>query len=454
MVFSSLIFLLFFMPLTVLVSCILPGRLKNPFLFIASLFFYAWGEPIYVTLMLGSITVHYFAARLIENYPRKDAKRLIASAIPIGVSIIVFILFKYLGGILGLSLPIGISFYTFQIISYTIDVYRGKIEAEKNFITLGTYISLFPQLIAGPIVRFTDVRGSLHNRVITGNDLYFGLRYFVFGLFKKVVFANQVGKLWQEISGNITEATLITAWIGGLAFTMQIYFDFSGYSDMAIGLGRMLGFSFPENFRYPYVSKSITEFWRRWHITLSSWFRDYIYIPLGGSRRGNVRQIVNLFIVWSLTGIWHGAGFNFLLWGVYYFVFLVLEKFILKGILERLPGIVSHIYTLVIVIFGWMIFESEGIYVFKNTMASLLGAHGIIDSMSFYYIRTNWFMLLIMTMASMGAFKGIFGFYSENENNYSGKRIFAGGILIIGGIFVSIAYLTGDSYNPFLYFRF
>lgn len=373
MVFSSIVFLCIFFPAVILCYYLCPKSLRNLFLLLASLLFYAWGEPKYILIMLFSTVFDYCNGRLLEYFEvkKKNTSGRIILIISVVGNLGILCFFKYTDFILtsfssltnsefpllNLTLPIGISFYTFQTMSYTIDVYRGNIKAQHSLISFGMYVCMFPQLIAGPIVRYSDVAQEVDERKTSFSLCASGMQRFLLGLGKKVLLANQIGALWDEISSlNASDLSMSLAWLGAFAFTFQIYFDFSGYSDMAIGLGEMFGFHFPENFRYPYESKSITEFWRRWHITLSSWFREYLYIPLGGSRRGTIRQILNLFAVWSLTGLWHGAGWNFILWGLYYFTLLVIEKLFLHKLLNHLPSVLQHIYALFWIVIGWVIF--------------------------------------------------------------------------------------------------
>ena len=356
MVFSSIVFLFRFLPLFFLLYYLVPERMKNLILFLGSLIFYAWGEPVYVLLMLFSTVVDYVHGRLLERLRgKRGAKLVLLSSVVINLGVLCF--FKYADFLIGsvnavlgtkvpllsLGLPIGISFYTFQTMSYTIDVYRGQARVQRNLLDFGVYVAMFPQLIAGPIVKYRDVEKSMHHRSITLPDVSEGLKRFCMGLGKKVLLANNIGELWAFVSAmDLRRISMLTAWLGIVAFGFQIYFDFSGYSDMAIGLGRMLGFRFPENFNYPYISASVTEFWRRWHISLGSWFREYVYFPLGGSRRGLPKQLLNILVVWMLTGIWHGAGWNFLLWGLWFAFALMLEKLFLGRLLAWLRKDVAH----------------------------------------------------------------------------------------------------------------
>ena len=466
MVFSSAVFLCLFLPLTLGIYLVLPAKLRNAFLFAASLAFYAWGEPIYLLLMLFSTGFNYVCGLLLERWKGrgKASHALLVGSVAVNVGLLVF--FKYTDFLLGivndltgaaipllrLALPIGISFYTFQAMTYTVDVYRGSVRAQHNVLDFGMYISLFPQLIAGPIVRYSEIEPQLRGRRLSADRMTAGMLRFTAGLCKKVLLANQIGALWDEISASAGTAPALTAWLGALAFTFQIYFDFSGYSDMAIGLGKLLGFDFPENFRYPYTARSVTDFWRRWHITLSAWFRNYVYIPLGGSRRGLARQIRNLLIVWLLTGLWHGAGVNFLLWGLYYFAFLALEKLFVGKLLARIPRVFGCVYTLLIVMFGWVIFACDSPAMLADYVPSLLGANGFADPTSLYHLRTAAPLLLVCAVVSSGLplrlWKRWRGRLSESLG--TGLEMAAS----LPALLLCFVFLIGGSYNPFLYFRF
>lgn len=469
MVFSSLTFLFLFFPIVIGVYCLCPRALRNLWLLAASLLFYAWGEPVYIRLMVASILFNYLCglgvAALQKRQKPSPAKGLLILCIvgnigALGVFKYADLLIDTVNGIAGshlalleLALPIGISFYTFQALSYVIDVYRGTVAAQKNPITFGTYIALFPQLIAGPIVQYKTVEQQLCGRRETAAQFAEGIGRFTVGLGKKVLLANQVGALWDTVAALPgTSLTAGTAWLGALAFTFQIYFDFSGYSDMAIGLGKMLGFQFLENFDYPYLSRSITEYWRRWHISLGTWFREYVYIPLGGNRRGLPRQILNLIIVWGLTGLWHGASWNFLLWGLYYGVILILEKVWLQKPLQRAPRAVQHLYSLLLIVFGWVIFALTDFGAIGNYFAALFGAHGGADSETLYLLTTNLILLVIAGVASTRlparlAERLVQRMHPAGQTAV--KCVFYAGVLLL-----CIAFLVGDSYNPFLYFRF
>ncbi len=470
MVFSSLLFLFRFLPIVLLCYFVTPRRYRNLILFIGSLMFYAWGEPVYVVLLLTSSVLDYFMglwignARLNEH--EKQAKIALICSLAGNLSLLG--VFKYadffigtINGVAGtdiqlleLALPIGISFYTFQTLSYTIDVYRGEVAPQKNFITFGAYVSLFPQLIAGPIVRYQTVEQELSTRSENLDDFSEGVLRFVNGLAKKVLIANNVGAIFSEIavmSGS--ELSTMTAWLGVVAFAFQIYFDFSGYSDMAIGLGKMFGFHFLENFDYPYESKSITEFWRRWHISLGTWFREYVYIPLGGNRKGMARQILNIAIVWFLTGFWHGASWNFVLWGVYYGAILIMEKLFLLKWLEKLPSAVGHVYTVLLVVIGWAFFSYADVAHGSDFVMALLGQaqNGFIDSQCLYILLGNAVLLVIAAVGSTSLPKNL------AKRAVGGKNVvyeIATGIFVAVCMLLCVAFLVSDSYNPFLYFRF
>ena len=466
MVFSSTIFLCVYLPLVLLGYYICPKKGRNLFLLIASLVFYAWGEPKYVFLMIFSILVNYIFGRLMDKH-RENKKRLkLMLVLSVVIDIGLLSVFKYTDFIitnvnaifganfdlLNIALPIGISFYTFQAMSYTIDVYRNDVRVQKNLIDFGMYITMFPQLIAGPIVRYADVQDQLAERSVTTADFSEGVMRFVVGLGKKVLLANQMGAVWSEIYALGGDVSALMAWTGAIAYTFQIYFDFSGYSDMAIGLGRMFGFKFPENFRYPYQSVSITDFWRRWHITLSTWFKEYLYIPLGGNRRGLTRQALNLLIVWSLTGFWHGAGWNFVLWGLYYFVILFIEKLFLLKALDKLPKFFRHVYALLLIIIGWVIFASDDVSVLLPFLGSMFGANGAIGGMDVYTLLTKAALLVICCIASTELPKKLFLSAAGAMNEKAAFTLKS--VLTIALLALSMILLIGDSYNPFLYFRF
>lgn len=466
MVFSSTIFLCVYLPIVLLGYYICPKKGRNLFLLIVSLVFYAWGEPKYVFLMIFSILVNYIFGRLMDKH-RENKKRLkLMLVLSVVIDIGLLSVFKYTDFIitnvnaifgsnfdlLNIALPIGISFYTFQAMSYTIDVYRDDVRVQKNLIDFGMYITMFPQLIAGPIVRYADVQDQLAERSVTTADFSEGVMRFVVGLGKKVLLANQMGAVWSDIYALGGDVSALMAWTGAIAYTFQIYFDFSGYSDMAIGLGRMFGFKFPENFRYPYQSVSITDFWRRWHITLSTWFKEYLYIPLGGNRRGLARQALNLLIVWSLTGFWHGAGWNFVMWGLYYFVILFIEKLFLLKALDKLPKFFRHVYALLLIIIGWVIFASDDVSVLLPYLGSMFGANGAIGGMDVYTLLTKAVLLIICCIASTELPKKLFLSAAGAMNEKAAFTLKS--VLMIALLALSMILLIGDSYNPFLYFRF
>lgn len=457
MLFSSLLFIFQFLPIFFIVYYLIPIRFRNLLLFLASLFFYAWGEPRFVILILISILINYIAGRLIEHFDRKEKIRIAILILAIIYNIGTLMFFKYFNFIIeninyifngdisfiDIALPLGISFYTFQIMSYTIDVYRRDTKAEKSYINLGAYLCMFPQLIAGPIVVYTDVSEKLNKRSYHLKDIEDGLKTFILGLGSKVLIANSVGGLWNDMAQiGYSNISMPLAWLGLLSFTLQIYFDFNGYSLMAIGLGKMLGFDFPQNFNFPYISRSITEYWRRWHITLSTWFKEYLYIPLGGNRKGKLRTYMNLFIVWSVTGLWHGASWNFVLWGIYYFVLLSLEKLFLKKWLDK-NVILSRIYTILAILIGWMIFaitELENIKIYFSRLFSFSITEDWI-----YYLRNYGVILVLGMLFSTPILKK----WCDRQGN----KVLYNMILLVIFLF-SIAYLVDAAYNPFLYFRF
>ncbi|MDE5899432.1 MAG: MBOAT family protein [Treponemataceae bacterium] len=472
MVFSSLIFLFVFLPAVLLVYCAVPRRLKNGALFLFSLVFYAWGEPVYVLVMLASIALSFAGGIAISTLKQsekpKRAKAALIVCSALNVSMLAF--FKYadfaigtVNGIFGtdarllhLALPIGISFYTFQTLSYLIDVYRSETPALKNFVSYGTYIALFPQLIAGPIVQYKTVAAQLASRTNTAAQFANGIRRFLLGLGKKVLLANNIGLLWNAVREMDASAIpAMTAWLGIVAFALQIYFDFSGYSDMAIGLGRMFGFSFPENFDHPYESKSIAEFWRRWHISLGRWFRDYVYIPLGGSRAGRMRHIRNIFVVWLLTGLWHGASWNFVAWGAYYAVLLLAEKFVFGAYIEKLPPFFRHCCCMALVMFGWALFAFETLGEGVSFIGTLFGAGGgFANGETIYLLYNNAVLLVLCAVCCTGVPKRIAAWAC---GKFSGGRIALSAVrnAAYASVFVlSAAYLVDASFNPFLYFRF
>lgn len=454
MVFSSTLFLFYFLPIILFIYKISSKKYKNLVLFLSSLFFYAWGEPVYVLLMLFStISDFIHGKKIYENLNNKKSKIFLISSVIINLAILGF--FKYSDFIisninlilkiniplLNLPLPIGISFYTFQTMSYSIDIYLKKAKPQKNILDFGLYVTLFPQLIAGPIVKYSQIEKELTNRNPKINE---GIEIFIFGLAKKVVLANNIGLLWENLK--INNNSYFGAYLGLICFMLQIYFDFSGYSDMAIGLGKMFGFNFNQNFNYPYISKSITEFWSRWHISLSNWFKEYVYIPLGGNKKGLKRQIINILIVWSLTGLWHGANFNYILWGIYFGIILIIEKIFLKKIINNIPNIMKHIYTLFILLVGFCIFGIEDSSQLLNYLKSLFINTQLIDSYSFFEFINNIILLIIAILCSTPIVKNM---YDKIKKNYLIKNI-----LIISLFIISVCYIVSNSYNPFLYFRF
>lgn len=468
MLFSSIVFLFTFLPAVVILYYLLPVRFRNVILLLASLVFYAWGEPVYLFLMLLSILFNYFSgldiARNLQD--KRAAKRSLVFNLIINLAVLGF--FKYegfvldtLNGILpvhisyhALPLPIGISFYTFQILSYIIDVYRGNVKVQTNLPNFALYVTMFPQLIAGPIVQYADVDEQLASREVSRTKFGEGSMYFIRGLAKKVLLANTSGMIFTEVSGLAKgNIAVMTAWLGAFAYMFQIYFDFSGYSDMAIGLGKMFGFEFNMNFNYPYVSKSITEFWRRWHISLSSWFRDYVYIPLGGNRVSKIKHIRNLLIVWFLTGLWHGDAWNFVAWGLYYGVILIIEKYLLSPVLDRLPDVVRHIYSIVLVVIGWVLFFSSSFGQAADYIRVMFGAgaHGFADRESMYLLTSNLILWLILIFGSTPL---VHFRYEHMLRTKKWNTTIINSVVYVALFIVCIAYLVTETYNPFLYFRF
>ncbi len=463
MVFSSIPFLYFFLPAVLLCYFAVPAKAKDMVLLVFSLLFYWWGEPKYVLLMVFTITFCYFAGRLIENRREKsrESKALLifSVAVPLGFLAI----FKYADFFIGslnslgtdipllkLALPIGISFYTFQAISYLIDVYRGDIPAEKSLITLSAYITLFPQLIAGPIVRYKDVADDMKNRKINLKNASDGIRRFVYGIGKKVLIANLLGTICS-VYRDSSDPSVLYAWIYAVSYSLQIYFDFSAYSDMAIGLGKILGLNFLENFNYPYISKSITEFWRRWHISLSSWFRDYVYIPLGGNRVKKSRQVFNIMVVWCLTGFWHGAGWTFIAWGLYFGILLLCEKFFWGKFIEKLPKVFRHLYVIVIVIISFVIFNATTFTEAWNDIMNLLGMSGLplVSDGAVYALKSN---AVLLAVAFFGATPVMKKLCFKYESRLPVRILEV--VSVVAILVVSTAYLVDGSFNPFLYFRF
>ncbi len=461
MVFSSLLFLFMFLPVFLGLYFLVPQKLKNLVLFIASLFFYAWGEPIYVLIMIFSTVLDYSCGLFIAHFREHKWLPKMGLMVSIVANLSLLGFFKYsdflvttlnttLGthlSLLKLALPIGISFYTFQTMSYTIDLYRGKIQVQKNIISFGAYVAMFPQLIAGPIVTYATVEKELNSRTTTWEKFGEGSLRFIEGLGKKVLIANNVGRLWETVKGTaFHELSLLGAWLGIIAFALQLYFDFSGYSDMAIGLGKMMGFHFPENFNYPYISKSVSEFWRRWHITLGSWFREYVYFPLGGSRVTKSRFYFNLIVVWFLTGFWHGAGWNFILWGLFFGILMIIERRFLLRFLDRLPVLFSHLYLLVAVLISWVFFSLNNLteaFQYLKVMFGF-GKVGLLNT-PFLYQLTNYVLILMLALLL------------ATPLMHRLKKRLPDGILYIfymGILLLSTAYLVDSTFNPFLYFRF
>lgn len=473
MVFSSIFFLFTFLPLSLLLYWMSPAKIKNFTLLAVSLFFYAWGEPVYVLLMIASILTNFVFGIFIESELIKEKRAvrraLFISAVVFNILILGF--FKYYGFLAEninalfnadiayseLPLPIGISFYTFQVLSYVIDVYLGKVRLQRNPVSFALYVTMFPQLIAGPIVRYSDIESQLEQRNVSAAKFGEGAQRFIQGLGKKVLLANSMGALWDITQAmDMTGISVFSAWLGIIAYTFQIYFDFSGYSDMAIGLGKMFGFEFMENFDHPYVSRSVTEFWRRWHISLGTWFREYVYIPLGGNRCSRIRQIRNIMAVWMLTGLWHGASWNFVVWGIYYGCLLLIEKMFLKKLIDNAPAIISHVYCMLAVIIGWVLFASRDIESAAAYLGVMSGASGnvLVDNAFIYYLKSNAVMLVISLLFSTGIFREIFE--PEEISDKIRTRVSHSAAVILHAfiLFMSTAYLVTETYNPFLYFRF
>ncbi|WP_300749928.1 MBOAT family protein [uncultured Oscillibacter sp.] len=464
MVFSSLTFLFGYLPLTLALYFLTPLRRRNFVLLLASLFFYGWGEPVYVGVMFLSIFIDYTHGLLVERFRQRDrlARWFVGQSVVFNLLLLGF--FKYwdflaanlslLPGVsipqLGLPLPLGISFFTFQTMSYTIDVYRRDAPVQRNIIGFGAYVTLFPQLIAGPIVKYKTVAAELVHRTVTSRDFAEGACRFTAGLAKKVLLANAAGALWEscQASQNAGALTVAGGWTGLFAFGLQIYFDFSGYSDMAIGLGRILGFRFDENFDHPYLSTSVGEFWRRWHMSLTSWFREYLYFPLGGSRAGSAKTLRNLLIVWFCTGFWHGASWNFVLWGLYFGLWLILERFVFRDLLARTPVLVKRFYTLLVVFVGWGIFAMEDLGVCGRYLAVCFGNGPLWSALDGYRLRSWALILLLLALGSTTLAADLWKKIPER-----GRKVLAP-VLMALGLVVSTAYLVDGSYNPFLYFRF
>lgn len=468
MVFSSVVFLYIFFPIMLLIYFAVPKKFKNAVMILASLIFFAWGEIRYIFIMLILAVMDYICGKGIDKNEGNKSKQRLYLFIDVSVNLLILFFFKYADFIItninavlhteiplwNIPLPIGVSFNTFQSLSYIIDVYRGTVKCEKSFYNYLTYTTLFPQIIAGPIVRYETVDEELETKKISMDNFSKGMRRFIIGLGKKVLIANNVGALWNMIeTSGYSEMSMLLSWIGIIAFALQIYFDFSGYSDMAIGLANIFGMDFDENFNYPYISKSITEFWRRWHITLGSWFRDYIYIPLGGNRKGFPKQIRNILIVWFLTGAWHGASWNFMLWGLFFGIILIIEKVVLLKVLEKLPKWTNHLYAMLLVLVSWVIFAFEDLEKVKDYILTMFHLNGtsIINTEGLYYLQNYFIIIVIGIILSTPFVSKIFKKLEEKQTNV--RSILITGVYI-GILLLSTASLVSDSFNPFLYFRF
>ncbi|MCD7778391.1 MAG: MBOAT family protein [Clostridiales bacterium] len=472
MVFSSLEFLFFFLPLFLVLYYIVPFKAKNFILLCASLIFYGWGEPVYIFLLIFLSVVGYVCCRVMERFYENGLIRKTVVVISVIACLSFLGYFKYAGFIVqnlnrfpfinieftSPALPIGISFFSFQILSCCIDVYRGNVEAEKSLINFVCYVSMFPQLIAGPIVRFSDICRELHSRKHSLNNFLDGASRFLVGIFKKVLIADRIGALWAAIKAEeFTQLSVLSAWVGLICIAIQLYYDFSGYGDMAIGMGKMMGFNYLENFDYPIYSDSITEFWRRWHMSLSSWFRDYVYIPFGGNRKGTARHIINMFIVWGLTGIWHGAEWNFLIWGLYYACFLVGEKYIWGNIVKRLPFIIRHIYSAVIIFLGFAIFDltniSEIICFYKSLF--MLNGNPLIDTAFLYNMSNSGIVFVTALIYAAPVYKVYMNWFSKLKKGGVKYTIWLGDCAVRLVLFAAaVSFMVSSSFSPFLYFRF
>ena len=461
MVFSTPIFLFLFLPAVLVLNYIIPKKYiaaKNVVLLIASLFFYAWGEPKNVLLMLLSIAVNYVCGLLLGRFDSDEKKRKVVLWASVVFNLGLLFFFKYFNFVTGgrfpeIALPIGISFFTFQIMSYTIDVYRRSVEPQKSLLKLALYISLFPQLIAGPIVRYIDVEKQLTYRECTAEKTARGMIRFSMGLAKKVIVSNTVAAICDGIFGSTNTVPAFTAWVGVICYALQIYFDFSGYSDMAIGMGHMLGFDFLENFNYPYVSCSVQEFWRRWHISLSSWFRDYLYIPLGGNRRGKVRTYINLIIVFACTGLWHGASFSFIVWGLWHGLFLVIERLGFKKALDKLPKFIGWIYTMLVVLVGWVFFRADTLSAAMKYLGEMFSFSGGVANGMAQFDNLSFIITVIAIVLCTPVYQFLKGKLEKTEGGK--KAAFVIGAVLATGLFIlSVIFLTGSGYNPFIYFRF
>lgn len=475
MVFSSLTFLYIFLPIVLILYFLVPKQFRNFFILLSGLFFYAWGEPIYVFVMIASTLIDYFAGLVIFRFGHNQKIRKLALFVSVVMNLSLLGFFKYSGFIVEnmneifgtqfgaptTLLPIGISFFTFQSMSYTIDLYRGNIDVQKNPITFAAFVTLFPQIVAGPIVRYEDIAAELDERKVDVDTIWEGILQFVVGLGKKVLIANNIGMVWDSVKAmDIHTISVATAWLGIGAFTLQIYFDFSGYSDMAIGMGKMLGFHFPKNFDYPYLSKSVSEFWRRWHITLSSWFKSYVYFPLGGSKKGLPRTIINLAIVWLLTGIWHGASWNFILWGVLYGVIIIIEKLVKEGLkhnnhlsaLDKIPSVLKHIYAMVLVMLGWVLFDTDTIGQAFSYMGKMFSFGGLLADDYTMYLFVNFGILF--AIAIIGCTSLPKTIVEALKKRIPGVTDCGAVVFMVVVMLICTAYLVDASYNPFLYFNF
>lgn len=468
MVFSSMIFMFLFLPIVLLLYYSASHKMRNVILAISGVFFYAWGEPVYVLMMLLTIVVDFFCGLLLSKFDDNKKARLGILIATIVINLGFFVVFKYSSFIVTnindhfgttlfdpkLPLPIGISFYTFQAMSYVIDLYRREIGVQRSIISFTGYVTMFPQLIAGPIVRYSDIEHEINHREVNLSKTADGIGIFLKGLAKKVLLANNIGMIWTSIKAlDYADIPVLTAWIGILAFTFQIYYDFSGYSDMAIGLGKMLGFDFPPNFEHPYLSKSITEFWRRWHMTLGSWFRSYVYIPLGGNRGGTVKTIRNLLIVWGLTGLWHGASWNFMFWGLYFGVIIIIEKFFLSKLLVKLPRVVQWAYSFLLIVFGWVLFEMNSLDKIGGFLGAMFGLNGAgaFNSQSFFYLTSN---LAVFVLCAVLSTKLIYRPAKWLKEKSEGSYRFVKLVCEFSMLALSICYIATSGYNPFLYFNF
>lgn len=466
MVFSSIIFIFTFLPAVLIFYYLIPKKYKNLILLLFSLLFYAWGEPIYVLLIIFSIVFNYVIGIDIDYNLEEPRKAKFSLLLAITVNLFILGFFKYYGFLIDnlnnifslsisyskLALPVGLSFYTFQTISYLADVYCKKTKVQKKFIPFALYVSMFPQLVAGPIVKYSDINAQLEERKESAEKFGDGIIFFILGLSKKVILADNMGIIFNEIN-SASVLSFFSAWIGAFAVTFQIYFDFSGYSDMAIGLGKMFGFDIKKNFNYPYQSTSVTDFWRRWHISLGTWFREYVYIPLGGNKVKIINHIRNILIVWILTGLWHGASWNFIVWGFYYGIILIFEKFVLNKLLKKVPFIVGNIYTMFLVIIGWILFFSDTLKdAFKYLSAMFyFKADGLYDKTGIYYFITNIIMFILCILCSASFFNKTFNKFFKR---YDINKIYIMIFIYIGLFLISISYLISNTYNPFLYFRF